>query len=135
MNNIPELYSFSVHAVIFNKEGQVLQLKSSYIENQWALPGGCVEKGETILETLRRECREELGINVKVEGLTGIYYHSKYNSQVCIFRCSIPENNIVSLSNEHTDYKYFDVSDITEIQRIRVEDAKKYNAEIGYRSF
>lgn len=35
----------------------------------WEFPGGKVETGETHTEALKRECREELGIPVRVDGL------------------------------------------------------------------
>ena len=41
----------------------------------WELPGGKVERGETDAEALRRECREELGVEVAVGPLLGEVTH------------------------------------------------------------
>ncbi|KKU90805.1 MAG: MutT/nudix family phosphohydrolase [Candidatus Jorgensenbacteria bacterium GW2011_GWA1_48_11] len=35
----------------------------------WVFPGGGVEKGEDKIQALKRECKEELGIDVKVDDL------------------------------------------------------------------
>jgi 8-oxo-dGTP pyrophosphatase MutT (NUDIX family) len=52
-----------VRAVIFDGEGRVFLVKHSYVAG-WHLPGGGVEVGETLLEALERELREEGNIEV-----------------------------------------------------------------------
>ncbi len=60
-----------VASILFiNKKGQMLlylrdDKKSIPYPNTWALIGGHVEKGEEILDALRREVHEEIGIDVK----------------------------------------------------------------------
>jgi len=58
------------------KEGKILltQRAPSIREGgKWCLPGGHVEHGETWLEAMVREVREEVGLEVKKSCLLGIY--------------------------------------------------------------
>ncbi|WP_306215520.1 NUDIX domain-containing protein [Actinoplanes sp. RD1] len=41
----------------------------------WEFPGGTVEFGETLEDAVRREMREEYGMEVAVEGLLGVDDH------------------------------------------------------------
>ena len=43
------------------------------LRNRWALPGGYVEVGEHPEETVARECLEEVGLEVRVNRIVGIY--------------------------------------------------------------
>ena len=56
-------------AVLTDDEGRVLLCRMApdrgVFPGQWALPGGGVEPGERIEAALRREVREELGIDVE----------------------------------------------------------------------
>jgi 8-oxo-dGTP diphosphatase len=61
--------------------------------------------------------------------LTGFYYHSKQNAQVAIFRCSIPEDAEIKLSFEHSDFKWMNLSELSEVQLRRALDAMDY--ELG----
>ncbi len=130
-----DLYRFSVHAVILNDEGKVLLLKQTYADKRWGLPGGGVEPGETIHEAIVRECKEELGVNVLVDSLTGFYYHKSFNSQVGIFRCSIPEKEEIVLSTEHSEYRWFEISELGDVQKVRVLDSLNYDGKVVSRSF
>jgi 8-oxo-dGTP diphosphatase len=113
-----DTYRFGVHAIISNTEGKILMLKRTYGNKGWSLPGGGVDPGETIHQALLRECREELGVELSEYVLTGFYYHSNLNAQVGIFRCSIPTDQKIILSTEHSEYRWAELDELSEVQRI-----------------
>ena len=56
-------------ALIFNKDGELLidkRLESSSMGGMWEFPGGKKELNESIEQTILREVKEELGIEIKV---------------------------------------------------------------------
>ena len=53
------------------RDGKVLLIRSQ--RRGWEFPGGVVEQGETLLDCLRREIREESGIDAEPRCLAGIY--------------------------------------------------------------
>jgi len=59
-------------AVVTDGAGRVLLLRRSDSGN-WALPGGTLELGESIVECAVREVREETGLEVEITGLVGVY--------------------------------------------------------------
>ena len=130
-----DFFRFSVHAVITNSEGRVLLLKQTYGDKRWGLPGGGVEPGETVHQAIRRECYEELGLNIIISAFTGLYYHKSFNSQVGIFKCELPDGVEVCLSSEHSEYSWFDMSDLSDVQRLRVKDALEFNGQVMSRAF
>ena len=62
----------AVVAVVRNDRGEILLIERTD-NGLWALPGGAQEIGESVKDAVRREVREETGIEVEVTGLTGIY--------------------------------------------------------------
>ncbi len=67
----------SVVACIIDDKERVL-LTRRCIEpfcGQWVMPGGKVDHGEPLLEALHREVREEVGLEVHIDGLLDVYEH------------------------------------------------------------
>jgi len=128
-------YRLSAHAVITNDVGEVLQLLATYANRSWGLPGGALDPGETVHEALRRECREELGRDVQIDYLSGIYYHKVYNSHVFIFRARFVDRRHVTLSNEHSEMAYFPLEQLSDVQRHRVRDCLEFDGSVRSAKF
>lgn len=76
----------------------------------WGLPGGKVERYETLLDGLHRECQEEIQYwpeNCKlfpIEQFTSDDHHFMYHT----FYCMISDEFIPTLNNEHIGYSWID---------------------------
>ena len=60
----------SVAALVTNETGEILLVKSPL--RGWEYPGGLIEPGETFQEALKREVREEAGVEIEITGFVGI---------------------------------------------------------------
>jgi 8-oxo-dGTP pyrophosphatase MutT (NUDIX family) len=67
----------SVNVVIENSRGQILMIRRSDNDN-WALPGGAIDLGESMVQAAVRETSEETGIVCEVTGLVGVYTDPKH---------------------------------------------------------
>lgn len=77
----------SVVAVIVDDDGRVLLTKRSIppFIDQWVMPGGKIDLGEPILEALKREVHEEVGLEVEVEELIDVFEHLTPGADNCHF--------------------------------------------------
>jgi ADP-ribose pyrophosphatase YjhB (NUDIX family) len=67
----------SVNVVVTNDQGEILLIQRSDNDN-WAIPGGAIDLGESLTEAAVRETREETGITCEVTGIVGIYTDPKH---------------------------------------------------------
>ncbi|MFW1985248.1 NUDIX hydrolase [Acinetobacter guillouiae] len=130
-----DFYRLSSHAVIFNENRQVLLLKATYADCAWGLPGGGLDQGETVHDALIRECQEELGCDVSIEYLSGVYYHAAVNSHAFMFRCKLQNDQSINLSDEHSEYRWFDFDQLSPVQKIRIEDCFHFDGQVKSRAF
>lgn len=54
----------TVGALIFNTEGKIFLMRSYKWRNKYVLPGGHVELGEKMEDALKREVKEETGLDI-----------------------------------------------------------------------
>lgn len=73
--------------VLFNDEGRIA-LMGNAVNDFFILPGGGVENGESILDGIRRECREETGCEIEIQKALGVTedFRSR-DSKHCISFC------------------------------------------------
>lgn len=98
-------------AVIVDNQGHVLLVKHSYGRLNWELPGGGHENTEAIVETALREVREETGLQVAAERLTGIYCEASADRLFMhfVFVCQRQDETALprASSPEITDCRYW----------------------------
>ncbi|MGQ9921313.1 MAG: NUDIX hydrolase [Desulfobacca sp.] len=69
----PEQPIVGVAGIIFRgQEVLLIRRGQEPALGEWSLPGGAVEVGETLEEALRREVREETGLDIDIIGLTAV---------------------------------------------------------------
>ena len=79
--------TLGVRGLVLDSDGRVFLIKHSYVSG-WHLPGGGVEPGETVLQALERELREEGNIElVGSPRFHGLYFngHVSDRDHVALF--------------------------------------------------
>src|SRR5687768_16033846 len=67
-----------VRALVFNDRGEHLLEKQTHF-GSWALPHGCVDVGESVIDALKREVKEETGFSILEATAIGLYTDPKYS--------------------------------------------------------
>lgn len=123
-----DTFHLGVKALIRNPKKEILLLerKSKFNDNYWDLPGGRLQKGESLLETLKREVVEEIGVNDLghiqpfITVLTDIRIQNSHEDVGLIFSiylCDISYIFSPQLSSEHVGFKWLPVCEC--LKRLR----------------
>jgi len=80
-------FTVTAGAVIFNDNREVLLLKHRFRAGSgWGLPGGFMETGEQPIDALRRELREEIGLEVEDVKILAVRSFKKPKQVEVLFR-------------------------------------------------
>jgi 8-oxo-dGTP diphosphatase len=125
VDNQPPRHSVSVSGVITDDHGRALLIQRRD-NHQWEPPGGVLELAETIYDGLRREVREETGLEVEPVALTGVYKNMKRAIVALVFRCKITGGDLAA-NDEVSAFRWARRADIAELAdeayAVRVLDA------------
>lgn len=109
------------YGVIVNQRGEFLILKlaasKKYPKETWMLPGGRLDEDDHPERGLQREALEETGLKIKVISPvhTASWGTEKPPKYAVFFLCKTAEKQNITLSHEHTGYKWVKFSDIEKI--------------------
>jgi ADP-ribose pyrophosphatase YjhB (NUDIX family) len=118
-------HSVSVAGITVDDHGRALLIRRRD-NGRWEPPGGVLELGETIHDGLRREVREETGLDVEPIALTGVYKNMTSAIVALVFRVKITGGGLTT-NDEATDFRWATESELPslmpEAYAIRVLDA------------
>lgn len=123
-------------AVVVDDQGRVL-LHRRRDNNLWSVPGGAMEPGESISQTVVREVKEETGLDVKPRRIIGVYSNPHHvvayddgevrqQFSVC-FACDLVGGTLEAENDESLEVGFFTREQIATIDmtasiRRRIDD-------------
>jgi ADP-ribose pyrophosphatase YjhB (NUDIX family) len=100
-------------------------------------PGGVLELNETVEDGLRREAREETGLDIEPIALTGVYKNMTRGIVALVFRCK-PTGGSLMVSDEVAAFRWAEPSQIAELAdeayAVRVPDAMQDDHPLSVRA-
>jgi 8-oxo-dGTP pyrophosphatase MutT (NUDIX family) len=111
-----QLFKITQNIVLKNKDGKVLILK--HTTGNWLLPGGKINKGESSIEGLGREIKEETGADqFKIEKIVDMDTWEENDQGYCVITfLGSAFLDKITLSEEHIDSAWVDINELDKYQ-------------------
>jgi len=122
-----DFIGLTVGAIILNEKGEILLIKrksntdknKTYVgKGSWSTVGGKVDFGESVEEALKREVKEEIGVEVQIEKFIGYTEQILENGNthwfLLHFLCRIGEDAKIMEPEKIEKVEWFPVNNIPE---------------------
>jgi 8-oxo-dGTP diphosphatase len=103
----------AVGTIIGMPDGRIVLVKRAVEPGHglWVFPGGYVDRGEDVRLAAVREAREEAGIEIRLDGLVGIYSYAGSTPVVIVYRATWTRGNL-AVDDENSEIRLFTAADL-----------------------
>ncbi len=121
---VPQMKTIEVVAAIIRKGDAIFATQRGYGEwkDYWEAPGGKIEPGESPIQALRREIREELDTEISVDKfLTTIEWdYPEFHLTMHCYMCSLLSDSLHL--NEHEAARWLGASELRSVNWLPADD-------------
>ena len=108
----------TVDVVLRAGESGVVLIRRRNPPPGWALPGGFVDEGESAEHAALRELREEVGADVELEGLLGVYSHPERDPRKhtlsVVFTAELGDPSVLRAGDDAGEVRVFSLEELPE---------------------
>ncbi len=124
-------FFFSTKALIIKDNKFLAMYMIRNGKKKWDMPGGRMEYGEMPEETLRREIKEEISLDIKPIKLIDTWKHESedgFRVVGVIYHCEVLGGEL-TVSDEHDGYQWIDIGNFDQVfdQSIFTDRMKNWN--------
>lgn len=116
----------------------LIKRKNDPFKGKWALPGGFLDKGETVKQAAVRELKEETGIDCLEPKLLGVYSKPGRDPRGWVVSTAfikiVKQQKDIKAGDDASEAKWFDLNNLPELAFDHIEilnDAKDYLKKVS----
>ncbi len=118
-------------AIIENENGEILLVERKFDPKKgyWDVPGGFIQADESLEESTKREIREELGVDMQINKIIGVYEDTYLFQDIIVPTLGVIVSakivkGTLQPSDDITSFKFFPKKDVLK-QKLAFESVRK----------
>ena len=130
----------AARAIIRDNDGRILLVRRRD-NRQWDLPAGGIELGESITDCLKREVKEETGLNIIEAVPMALYTEPRFSITTAFggefqmftvnFLVTEWQGTLLKQTNETTDARFYALNELPELSPAHAESLQDLRAYTG----